>query len=317
MTTGNYVCRQFDDIDEMVQSFSSHWDLEFHQFEPTESSSSLKQLTLTNIQITNAIFSGKSLLRGGTPNWKTFAFHKGRESSFVWRKKQVRHNDLMIFPDTAEIEVAHKGRANNPFSISLSDSLMASSLSASEREKYSRIVTEHEIIPFNIQTLEELASIINYYLRIRAAKPDFLQSQLFQDKLEGAVVKTLLHHIISLGPVNTIKEQKQFIKKWEKIDKALSNDPKSLLTVSELSDITGINQRTMVRLFHRRYGLSPKAYLKVMRLNKVKNALKNASPHHLTVAEIANHYGLFHTGQFAKDYHLLFNELPSKTLIYG
>ncbi len=63
-----YTSREFNDIDEMVQNFSSQWDLKFCEFEPIKSSSYLRQLTLTNIQITNALFSGKSLLTGGTPN---------------------------------------------------------------------------------------------------------------------------------------------------------------------------------------------------------------------------------------------------------
>ena len=314
MNTGIYVRRKFDDIDEMVQSFSSQWDLQFCQFEPIKRSSYLRQLTLTNIQITNALFSGKSLLTGGTPNWRTFAFHKGKESCFVWRKKQVSHNDLIIFPDTSELEVAHKGSANNPYSISLSDSLISSFLSPSEIEDYTRLVTKHEILPLKGVTLEKLANIMNYYFLICTKRPALLGSQLFQHQLEGSIIKTLLPQLFSSDLANTAHEQKRLNKQWQTIDMVLNNDTKSLLRVKELSDETGINQRTMVRLFHRRYGLPPKAYLKVMRLNKTRNALRKASPDHVTVAEISNQYEFFHIGQFAKDYNLLFSELPSTTL---
>jgi len=314
MNTGIYVRRKFDDIDEMVQSFSSQWDLQFCQFEPIKRSSYLRQLTLTNIQITNALFSGKSLLTGGTPNWRTFAFHKGKESCFVWRKKQVSHNDLIIFPDTSELEVAHKGSANNPYSISLSDSLISSYLSPSEIEEYTRLVTKHEILPLRGVTLEKLANIINYYFLECTKRPALLGSQLFQHQLEGSIAKKLLPQLFSSDFTNTAHGQKRLNKQWKTIDMVLNNDTKSILRVNELSDATGINQRTMVRLFHRRYGLPPKAYLKVMRLHKTRNALKKASPDHASVAEISYQYEFFHIGQFAKDYNLLFNELPSTTL---
>ena len=314
MNTGIYASRRFDDIDEMVQSFSSQWDLKFCQFEPIKCSSYLRQLTLSNIQITNALFSGKSLLTGGTPDWRTFAFHKGKESSFLWRKKQISHNDLIIFPDTSELEVAHKGSANNPYSISLSDSLISSFLSPSEIEGYTRLVTNHEILPLRSVTLEKLANVMDYYFRACTKNPAFLGSQLFQHQLEGSIVKTLLPQLFSSDLTNTTHEQKKLSKQWQTIDKVLNNDTKSLLRVHELSDESGINQRTMVRLFHRRYGLPPKTYLKIMRLNKIRNALRKASPDHVTVAEIANQYEFFHIGQLAKDYNLLFNELPSTTL---
>jgi AraC family transcriptional regulator, ethanolamine operon transcriptional activator len=58
-------------------------------------------------------------------------------------------------------------------------------------------------------------------------------------------------------------------------------------------------------------GMSPKAYLKAKRLNAVRQDLKRAEAN--AVAEIANRWGFWHTGNFAADYLRLFGELPSQT----
>jgi AraC family ethanolamine operon transcriptional activator len=60
--------------------------------------------------------------------------------------------------------------------------------------------------------------------------------------------------------------------------------------------------------------MSPHAYLKAQRLNRVREDLKSALGDAGTVAAIAQRWGFWHTGNFAADYRRQFGELPSQTL---
>lgn len=62
------------------------------------------------------------------------------------------------------------------------------------------------------------------------------------------------------------------------------------------------------------FGLSPMVYLKTVRLNGVRRALKIADPTTATVLGIANRYGFWHMGHFSRDYRQMFGESPSDTL---
>jgi AraC family ethanolamine operon transcriptional activator len=90
--------------------------------------------------------------------------------------------------------------------------------------------------------------------------------------------------------------------------------PNSSITLNTLCQVTQVSARTLQHAFLEHFGLSPKAYLRVQRLNDAHRELFASNPHDARVAEIAHRQGFWHMGQFASDYKQLFGELPSNTL---
>jgi AraC-like DNA-binding protein len=86
-----------------------------------------------------------------------------------------------------------------------------------------------------------------------------------------------------------------------------------VIAVGELCAATGISWRTLTRAFQERFGLGPKAYLNRLRLTAVRTNLSTAGGE-IGIADIANRHGFWHMGQFARDYRLVYGELPSATL---
>lgn len=77
---------------------------------------------------------------------------------------------------------------------------------------------------------------------------------------------------------------------------------------------TGASARTLQYAFREVMQLTPVAYLRILRLNKVRSALRAATTTDATVTRIATDWGFFHLGEFARDYLHLFGEYPSETL---
>ena len=86
------------------------------------------------------------------------------------------------------------------------------------------------------------------------------------------------------------------------------------VTVKEICESTGTSVRTLDRAFKDRFGIGPKAYIKRRRLIGVRQALLRQRNVNL-ISDLANEWGFWHMGQFARDYRNLFGELPSETLI--
>jgi AraC-like DNA-binding protein len=85
------------------------------------------------------------------------------------------------------------------------------------------------------------------------------------------------------------------------------------VTIREICDDTKVAVRTLERAFKEHFGIGPKAYLIRRRLNGARDALvRNDGP--TAIVDVANEWGFWHMGQFAKDYRALFGELPSETL---
>jgi len=62
-----------------------------------------------------------------------------------------------------------------------------------------------------------------------------------------------------------------------------------------------------------RFGLSPALYMKVQRLNGARHDLSGEHEPSMNIADVANKWGFWHLGQFARDYRSWFCELPSAT----
>ena len=86
------------------------------------------------------------------------------------------------------------------------------------------------------------------------------------------------------------------------------------ISLLEICEAVGVSERTLLYAFRERTGLSPKAYLKALKLNRVRQDLKEADPDTQSVHQIARRWGLEHSGALAADYRRLFGERPGQTL---
>lgn len=84
-------------------------------------------------------------------------------------------------------------------------------------------------------------------------------------------------------------------------------------SVATLCESLEVSAPTLYRAFREELGMSPKAYLMAWTLNGIHGDLVRASPTE-RVNELAAQWGLWHMGQFARDYRKHFGELPSETL---
>ena len=80
-------------------------------------------------------------------------------------------------------------------------------------------------------------------------------------------------------------------------------------TVAELCEQLGVSRRTLQTSFQDTWGMGPLAWLRMLRLNAVRRALKTAP----SVTAAATQLGFWHFGRFSHDYRSLFGELPSQT----
>jgi len=85
------------------------------------------------------------------------------------------------------------------------------------------------------------------------------------------------------------------------------------ISVSELCSRVGASSATLNRFFCSEYGLSPKAYIRSRCLSAVRDELR-CTERESRISDIANKWGFWHMGQFARDFRKQFGELPSELL---
>lgn len=88
-------------------------------------------------------------------------------------------------------------------------------------------------------------------------------------------------------------------------------------TVPELCERFYVSRRSLQYAFEDVLGVSPQVYLRTLRLNGVRRALRTPSDAFMSVQEAAAAWGFWNFSQFSQDYRKLFGERPSETLQVG
>ncbi len=137
-----------------------------------------------------------------------------------------------------------------------------------------------------------------------------MQTSLFQTLLHVVTASLDAHR--PLPPAARVKAM-QICRQARNLaeDRAVTDEPPSVV---ELCSELGVSQRTLQYAFSTHMGMSPMAYLRLLRLNRVQAILCRAEPGDTTVTATAMHHGFLHLGRFAQDYKRIFNESPSATL---
>ncbi|HKY64630.1 MAG TPA: AraC family transcriptional regulator [bacterium] len=125
-------------------------------------------------------------------------------------------------------------------------------------------------------------------------------------RMLGSLLLDLLHGDPYLTPPSP-----WYIKRAEEFMEAnLDGD----IGIQEISAGASIGIRTLYYGFQKAHGISPMAWLKQRRLDRVRAELLAAHPAETTVTDVALRWGFFHLGRLASDYRARFGELPSETL---
>jgi AraC-like DNA-binding protein len=94
----------------------------------------------------------------------------------------------------------------------------------------------------------------------------------------------------------------------------IEGGPHLPLTISTLARQCHVSVRTLQEGFQRHLGMSPMAYVRVVRLRRAHRDLRSADPCHSTVSSIAHRWGFTHLGRFAAAHKTMYGQTPLQAL---
>jgi len=183
---------------------------------------------------------------------------------------------------------------------------------------------EHTVLPDHLLTQRvvqvpdaHLAVFRRWLCQLLANQPRQLESLTAQGQqhLLDEVVSALLQLLIQgeTGPRDNVSAQ-HARRTLRRVRDYLQAHTDRCVTVHELCEQLGASPRALQDCFRKYVGLSPKAYLKALKLNEARRELRRSDSALASVSDVAVRYGFWHLSQFAADYRWLFAELPSETL---
>lgn len=163
------------------------------------------------------------------------------------------------------------------------------------------------------QVTQRFRWLLHRVLEASESQPRLLDSPPAVDACAGDLLSAAQQLLASSGH-GAIRH----FDRWQGITKSAMEltmaTPAHSHSIAALAEQAGVPERTFRTAFHRCYGLSPQAYLRIQRLHEARRLLRDSCPERTTVIQIAFGLGFWDLGRFAGRYRTLFGEAPSQTL---
>lgn len=307
-----YFNSEFTDF-EFFQENALRWNLDFRKISKGDFWGSIQMLDLGSVQLTKSRLTGTIDQNGfSPPGCRTFVLFADSSQSLLWLNRKLESKELIVYrEDNLWESVSYENF--NMFTISIKQSHLNSIIEESNflnlnknLEKDERILTLDKSTLFNIRN----------FLNILFHKLERNTIAIHSPNLQNKVIYKLPQLLLQILDGNNASVKKNKRKRDKAIDKVLSFINESLfneITIPKLCSYANISIRTLEYGFQERFLISPKQYIKALKLNDVRQKLL-LSPKRPVISEIANKHGFNHMGQFSADYKELFGELPSETI---
>lgn len=303
---------EFKNFDQFLEAIRL-WNLDFRQLEAGDLYSKFVQAACPDWQICMAGFNKKLDQNGMAPEGlRTFAVVTDNTSPFTWHGKEVHKDKIMVFPEDNLLE-AQTSPGFEVFTLSYHSDLLYDVMDTVGEGTLSVLDTNPYVYSCNPVRTKTVQILIHEVIsEIEQNMSRMTEEQILYEieyELPRAIILALSQESSKAKKPDpkerywTIRRVKEYIEDFSYTD----------ITVRDLCRAAFVSERTLRYAFNEYYGISPKAFVKMIRLNRVRQDLQRFTPEEKNISDIANRWGFWHLGQFAKDYKSLFGELPSET----
>jgi AraC family ethanolamine operon transcriptional activator len=303
---------QFRDFDELSAAVTD-WDLDFVQLDAGPGSSALSRVSTPTFRIERFSFGRTYLQRGSSsPTMRTFGMVQPETRQSRMFGDELTDSDLAVFQAGGEFEaVSPPGFAC--LAISIDEERLDAAFESIQRTRgVGSSVAGSGLSRVDRKLLRPLWWRATGLLDQLEARPDALErAELTEDAAFQLPIDLALAIQSAGGDARRPASRARDLALRRAVSFIEDNlgDP---ITVRGLCDEVGVGWTTLVQAFREHFGVTPKAYLRTVRLNRVRRDLLEAEPE-TRIADVANRWGFWHMGQLAADYRRLFAERPSET----
>jgi AraC-like DNA-binding protein len=310
--TFSYI-QKFNDFEEFSASMQVY-DIDLQLLEAGPYTANLHQF-LSGALLLSYFTSTRSVEAvGNAPeNLITFGVPTEHCQPFIWRNQHSDGNTIQVYRRNTELEMVTQ-TLFQAIDFSLPEEDLDHQCKLMELPCLEKITSNADMLTCNPVDMKQLRYLLLNICQLLGDNPKLINTTSVQYKIKSEIPRLLLK---AISHAEHRKHKRNFPKKNLALNKAIDyikSNKNSLITLDTLCLEAQCSARTLQQAFLERFGLTPKAYLRVQRLNSVYKQLSYTSSHETKVADVAYQEGFNHLSQFAYDYRNLFGELPSATL---
>jgi AraC-like DNA-binding protein len=282
----------------------SRWDVDFRQIEPGEMKTRVAAWEGADLSMIDLSFD-KSVHQAGTSRQGYLAFGLPDPGSLkTWLGSSVEGSPLMVFGTDQPFE----GASSNAFSgitfAVKADRAMSIANSCCMDASHVLDLATHS----SMSQLKKAHAGVRHMARRIIAQGAKARSSANEEDF----ILFLLEMLSSVQNWTESKDANRRVRATQLAAEIMFDRLDDCVSIPHICSEVGVSPPTLRRGFLETYGVSPKQFYLRARLSKVRTELATGSRFR-SIADVANDFGFWHMGQFAKDYRSFFGELPSQT----
>lgn len=301
------------DADEHAAHLSG-WDQTYEQLTPGRFEGFLCE----------ALFAGIQLFRE-TTNQSVHELGAGRAGAYMFGVPVAIQGEGYFDgrPIGLDSIVVLRDRGNLDFRAPASMDLVGVSMPIDALRRYALDIDERdvndELLNISVaspvpERVHRLRAFLLRALESVCAHPQKLQHPVTRKALEQAVYRSIVDTFASDGEESVAvagpSRSHALVSRAQEYMREHVDGP---LTIEDLCRELRVSRRTLQYGFREVLRLNPVGYLRALRLNGARRALRSGGQD-ATVQDVAARWGFWHLSHFASDYRRMFGELPSDTL---
>jgi len=299
---------------EELSALQFGWQIEFTQLGPTEGKSSVSLMRSDNLGVCHFQFNANYDQRvHAQPDYYSFGLPDPETAGVTVHGREASSGAIIVFPHDYEAYAASPTGFHG-YGIQI-------------RAAYFEAIAE-TVFQMPLRLLVPTTGVyVLTEIQFRHLRRELYKwEQMFASN--NSVSKSMLAHhqeAMAIAVLNGLNHSvKTDVTRHLKSDHAIrlvldyvNNSPSDEITAVELCTLADCSQRWLEQSFKKRFGVTPKAYVKYLRLARLRQDLLSSSHgENQTIIDLASPYGFWHMGQLAADYRKVYGELPSDTLKY-
>lgn len=286
------------------------WNIDFIQLGSGRFKGKLTQVLAPNFQMAYAHFNTKVKQEGSSPpsHW-TFAFVN--DIGLNWRNFEVKPESIIVYAPNSKIN-AVSDEDFDVYTFSISEEALMDIARKKGVSSFVEKLNQIEILETNSPLWADLREALKS--AVAKFEEQAENSESFENVFALApFVKNLLTLMIHSEKSAIQVSNASRLEVLSNAEALMNIHDSGSIHIKEIASRVGVSERTLLYSFKKRYGIGPKAFMKIINLNRVYVDLRTESE--TTISSIAREHGFWHLGQFVKDFKEMFDEVPSKIIL--
>lgn len=306
------IAGRFEEFDEFTEVVAA-WDVDFRQIGSGLLNAKLAQVVGDSWSLAKARFDRPCYQQGASvPGMRTFAILDRGAPECDWCGRAFESNIMAVFAKDRDFRsISPPGF--NVYTLSFTDEQLSIACErlgivdvSNKLETADSTMQLDPLVSSKLRGLVDTALEELVFSNFRHAAP--IDSDDHRDK----IVEQLALALSTGSPLLASPSQRLRSLAVDRALEAIESGLEHGVSVREVAALSRMSRRTLEYAFRDRFGVSPKAFINSERLVQVKRDLL-VRPGEMAIADVANRWGFWHIGQFARDYRRQFGELPSQT----